>query len=147
MGWQTCPALSNRNGVGNSDRINKDLSHWEFKGSDMVDDGNNEDTGWCNLVKSDSNLRERMEEHSLSCKRKSSIKSKIVFQQSNNNCRLGLKYQMPLGDFRPLLQCKSKDTRWSPCTTLTEQHLGQTLPPRLAFSLRLTPALSSSRLF
>lgn len=111
MGWQKCPALSNRNGVGNSDRINKDLSHWEFKGSDMVDDGNNEDTGWCNLVKSDSNLRERMEEHnldlklrermeehSLSCKRKSSIKSKIVFQQPNNNCRSGLKYQMPLGD-------------------------------------------------
>lgn len=45
MGWQKCPALSNRNGVGNSDRINKDLSHREFKGSDVVDDGNNEDTG------------------------------------------------------------------------------------------------------
>ena len=27
MGWQKCPALRNRNGVGNSDRINKDLSH------------------------------------------------------------------------------------------------------------------------
>lgn len=39
-----CPALSNRNGVGNSDRIKKDLSHWEFKGNDMVNDGNNEDT-------------------------------------------------------------------------------------------------------
>lgn len=167
-----CPVLSNRNGVGNSDRITKDLSQWEFKGSDTEDDGNNEDTGWCSLVKSDSNLwermeehklvkldlklGERMEEHSLSLKRKSSIKSKTVFQQPNNSCRLGLKYQMPSGDFRPLVAIHIQSHQMEPVhnsyrtTTLgtdTTTEAGGSLPSHLSLCFHLDPALFSSRLF